>query len=53
MKYIRQMKDVRYSLTIASLETKIVLFARRYPIPVFAVLGLLSGAICNYVINLH
>jgi cation transport ATPase len=53
MKYIRQMKDRRYSLTVASLETKIVLFARRYPIPVFAVLGLLSGAICNYVINLH
>jgi cation transport ATPase len=53
MKHTRLTKDRRYSLTIASLETKIVLFARRYPIPVFAVLGLLSGAICNYVINLH
>ena len=47
------MKDKRHSINMSSLVSKIVLFARRYPIPVFAVLGLLSGAICNYIINLH
>ena len=31
--------------------SKIVLFIKRYPIPVFAVLGLLLGAISNYVLN--
>jgi cation transport ATPase len=47
------MKDRRYSLNISSWAAKIVLFARRYPIPVFAVLGLVSGAICSYIINQH
>jgi cation transport ATPase len=53
MKQTGLMKNRRYSLNISSLVTKIVLFARRYPIPVFAVLGLLLGAICSYIINLH
>jgi cation transport ATPase len=47
------MKDKRHSMNMPSLVSKIVLFARRYPIPVFAVLGLLSGAICIYIINQH
>ncbi len=53
MKHTRLTNYRRYSLTVSSLEAKIVLFARRYPIPVFAVLGLLLGAICSYIINLH
>jgi cation transport ATPase len=51
MKQTRLIKDRKYSLNISSWAAKIVLFARRYPIPVFAVLGLLSGAICSYIIN--
>jgi hypothetical protein len=53
MKQTGLMKDRRYSLTISSLAAKIVLFTRRYPIPVFAVLGLLLGAVCSYSINQH
>jgi cation transport ATPase len=53
MEPTRLMKHRRYSLKISSLAAKIVLFTRRYPIPVFAVLGLLSGAICSYIINQH
>ncbi|HEY6883472.1 MAG TPA: HAD-IC family P-type ATPase [Nitrososphaeraceae archaeon] len=30
---------------------KILSFARRYPIPVFAIAGLIFGAICSYIIN--
>jgi cation transport ATPase len=30
---------------------KILSFARRYPIPVFAIVGLIFGAICSYIIN--
>ena len=30
---------------------KILSFARRYPIPVFAIAGLISGAMCSYIIN--
>jgi cation transport ATPase len=53
MKHTMLMKDKRHSMNMPSLVSKIVLFARRYPIPVFAVLGLLSGAICIYIINQH
>jgi cation transport ATPase len=30
---------------------KTLSFTRRYPIPVFAIAGLISGAICSYIIN--
>ena len=40
------------SMQLTSINTgKILSFARRYPIPVFAISGLLLGTICSYIIN--
>jgi hypothetical protein len=46
---IKQDNPVR--LYIAPEIRKVVIFSKRYPIPAFAIIGLISGTIVHYIFN--
>ncbi len=46
---IKQENPVR--LSIAPEIRKVVIFSKRYPIPAFAIIGLISGTIVHYIFN--